>query len=336
MFKPKNKSQKKQYKIVFSFLVLFCFHGFFHSPQAQSESLRAGNSANIYVFFDRSHSYIEQKNSYIASNFITVGQNLNQNVEFHILGSNNFCQNIFYFMNNKIIFYNPSQYMTSAAWCEVELTNKKTRVQTNYKFILNKTFSAWCEEKDTNLHIGTTVKAVLNAFQSNVCSEKLIPLLSKTRVLNLSNTNLQDISPLAGFLQVRSLWLDNNKIKSLDSLGSLRNLVFLSLNNNNISNAEMIGEMSDLKWVFLNHNQIIDVDFASRLKTLKFLGLKGNLISNPEPLFALSPSTYIIVNNNPFVKMMCDIKKEKKSRVNNVISKNCFDVRPKNFMFANN
>ncbi len=223
--------------------------------------------------------------------------------------------------------------MSTSEWCDVQLTNPNTKAQVYYHFVLNKTFAYWCEEKDTNKPIGKTIDAVLNNFQSSTRYETTNPLIFKTRVLNLSNKGLEDISPLASLLQMRSLWLDNNHIHDINAIGSLKNLVFLSLNHNSISDTHILYEMTGLKWLFLNSNQIENVGFAEDLKNLKFLALKNNNISNPNPLFAASPSTYIVVNNNPFLKKMCSLKKNNLSSHKSK-EKNCFELaHSKNMMY---
>lgn len=303
-----------------SVLILFC-------SQAKAKTftnLPAENDSKVYVFFDQNHSFVKKNDSFVSTNYITTGFNLTNEFSIKILGSERFCKNIFYFSENKIIFYNPSQEMTSSGWCEVQITNKKIQKTIHYKFILNKTFSAWCQEKDTNLSIGKTVKAILNIFESNVCNDNFSPILAKARVLNLSNSHLDDVSPIAGFLQVRSLWLDNNEIETIDALGSMHNLVFLSLNNNYVSNAKSLGEMQALQWVFLNNNQIINIDFIHNLKTLKFLGINGNLVGDPTPLYGVSPSTYILANGNPFIKHLCK-KYNRSLSKDSYLFKNCLE-----------
>ena len=49
----------------------------------------------------------------------------------------------------------------------------------------------------------------------------------------------------------------------------------------------------------------MNVSFIQSLKKLKFLGLDGNLIGDPSPLLELSPSTFILANDNPFYKKLC-------------------------------
>lgn len=306
--------------------LLFLFS--FKNRQAQAQPRQNSESENlsrIYVFFDQDHSYVKKNDTLVSTNFITIEPIFAKETNRNIFGSEHYCKNLFYFSGNKIIFYNPSQAMSSAVWCQVQLTSKKTNKIANYKFLLNKTFSYWCQEKDTNLAIGKTVNAILNIFESSVCSENISPILTDTRVLNLSNSHLEDISPISGFLKVRSLWLDNNEIENLDALGSMQNLVFLSLNNNILSNVKTLGDIPGLQWIFLNNNQIINIDFVHKLKSLKFLGINGNLIGDPTPLYDVSSSTYVLADSNPFIKNLCKFpRKEKTSGEKNLFFlKNC-------------
>lgn len=283
--------------------------------------------SKIYVFFDQAHSFVQKKDTLLSTNYISVDFNIVKEATTNIFGSENFCKNIFYFSDNKIIFYNPSVYMSSAVWCQVQLTNIKTKKVFNYKFILNKTFSQWCEEKESNKSIGKTVKAILNIFDSKTCNEDIEPILAQTKVLNLSNMDIDDISPVAGFLKVRSLWLDNNKIEDVDALGSMQRLVFLSLNNNYISDVKSLGDMNGLKWVFLNNNQILNADFVFKLKSLKFLGMNGNLIEDPAPFYKVSSSTFVLAKGNPFVKTVCKFHKAMlySKNQNSYYMKNCME-----------
>ncbi len=301
-----NLINQNKCKLVVKFILLVSVSLFPFLARAQPSQIQKSDQVSrVYVFFDESHSFVQKNNTLVSTNFITVDSDFASDVSTNVFGSEQFCKNIFYFSGNKIIFYNPSQDMSSSVWCQIQISDHKTKKTSNYRFVLNKTFSSWCQEKDTNLSIGKTVKSVLNIFESKVCSDSIVPVLAQTRMLNLSNSHLDDLSPIAGFLQVRSLWLDNNEIESVEPLEAMQNLVFLSLNNNFISNAKSLGELSGLRWVFLNNNQIMGVDFIHNLKSLKFLGINGNLVGDATPLYDVSPSTYILANGNPFLKDMC-------------------------------
>ena len=133
-----------------------------HAFAQPLQTTQLDNISRVYVFFDSGHSFVQKKDAFVSTNFITIDSNFSKDISTNVFGSEYFCKNMFYFSENKIIFYNPSQNMSSAVWCQVQLTNKKTQKIAIYKFILNKTFSTWCQEKDTNLSIGKTVNASLN------------------------------------------------------------------------------------------------------------------------------------------------------------------------------
>jgi hypothetical protein len=123
--------------------------------------------------------------------------------------------------------------------------------------------------------------------------------------LNLSDSNLTDISPLGSFLKLRSLWLDYNQIQNVEPLGGLTRLAFLSLNNNHLKNVKSLNQLTNLRWLFLNHNKIQQLNFVDGMKNLKFLGLKSNEIIDTSSLSTLPQTTFVLATDNPVDNGQC-------------------------------
>jgi formylglycine-generating enzyme required for sulfatase activity len=90
-------------------------------------------------------------------------------------------------------------------------------------------------------------------------------------VLNLSDRNITDVSPLAGLTNLGWLYLHQNRISDISSLAGLTNLDMLYLDQNRISDISSLAGLTNLEILYLSQNQISDY---SLLKNLEINGCK--------------------------------------------------------------
>ena len=98
-------------------------------------------------------------------------------------------------------------------------------------------------------------------------------MLSTAKVLDLSNKNLEDLSPLS-------------------LVGPLPEL---NLSGNNISNVEALRALTSLRYLNLGQNKLADVGPLGLLTQLQTLTLSDNPISNLSPLGTLTNLEFIFV-----------------------------------------
>ena len=125
--------------------------------------------------------------------------------------------------------------------------------------------------------------------------------LIQLRKLYLGDNIIRDISPLAGLTQLRELHLGDNQINDISPLAGLTQLRNLALYRNQISDISALAGLTQLKWLYLAGNQISDISALAgltQLKWLGFLGLGGNQISDISPLANLTQLETLELTNN--------------------------------------
>ena len=124
----------------------------------------------------------------------------------------------------------------------------------------------------------------LNAQERDIFSIEGLEYAINLRTLYLYNNKISDISSLGNLTSLNKLYLYNNRISDISSLGNLTSLNALSLYSNQISDISDINNLTNLTYLQLANNQISDILALSNLFKLKELYLDNNQISNISPL----------------------------------------------------
>ena len=99
--------------------------------------------------------------------------------------------------------------------------------------------------------------------------------------------------------QVTKLDLSESEIAELKPLAGLTGLVFLNLSGNWISDLTPLAAMTGLVDLRLNGNQISDLKPLSGMTEMKLLQLDGNRITDLTPLATLIQTRFIELQDNP-------------------------------------
>ena len=145
-----------------------------------------------------------------------------------------------------------------------------------------------------------TQQLVLLDLSNNNISD-VTPLTGFTHLekLRLGNNNISDVTPLENLIELVELWLDNNNISDVTPLAELTQLVLLDLSNNNISDVTPLAELTYLTWLLqLSNNNISDVTPLENLIRLKVLNLWENNISDVTPLAELTQLELLNLSSN--------------------------------------
>lgn len=111
--------------------------------------------------------------------------------------------------------------------------------------------------------------------------------LADAQHLDLSQTQIADLSPLEWLMGLQSLELFDTQITDLAPLAGLRRLHMLSLNNTQITDLSPIAEMTRLRGLYLGNTQITDLKPLEGLTELQRLGLDRTRITDIAPLAGL-------------------------------------------------
>lgn len=96
-----------------------------------------------------------------------------------------------------------------------------------------------------------------------------------------------DIRNLESYINVKTLWLENNCIAKIERLGHMKHLRFLYLQNNRISKIEGLEGLTELVTLNLEHNAIRLVEGLAELTALEDLNLAHNYLLAVENLEGL-------------------------------------------------
>ncbi|KAL9655537.1 hypothetical protein ABK040_002204 [Willaertia magna] len=97
--------------------------------------------------------------------------------------------------------------------------------------------------------------------------------------LNLNNCNINEIINLENLINLRVLYLYNNKIKIIKNLNKNINLIHLYLHHNLIEKIEGLNNLLNLEKLYLNNNKIKYLENLNHLKNLKELYLQNQNIN---------------------------------------------------------
>lgn len=123
----------------------------------------------------------------------------------------------------------------------------------------------------------------------------------------LYNTNVSDLTPIAGLKNLKRLYIYNNekvtdisalkdltqltildisetKVTDITSLATLENLERLDISETDITDISAIGNLKDLKWLNMNDSKVTDISALESATALRYFLAKNTGISNITPL----------------------------------------------------
>lgn len=162
----------------------------------------------------------------------------------------------------------------------------------------HRTFSEWCEEKNTlSVPARQTVEAVMAVADTNDCIEAETRLTNLSE-LNLDQSQLSDLRPLTALPQLTILKLSGNNISDISPLAQLNNLTHLNLSHNRLSDLLPIAELDRLIYLDLAGNQISNIAPLSSLTGLNDLNLLSNRVRDLSPLAPLQDLVWLELSAN--------------------------------------
>lgn len=123
----------------------------------------------------------------------------------------------------------------------------------------------------------------------------------------LNNTNISDLTPIAGLKNLKRLYIYNDekiadisalknltqlailnisgtKVTDITSLATLKNLERLDISKTDITNISAIGNLKDLKWLNMNDTKVTDISALESTTALRYFLAKNTGISDITPL----------------------------------------------------
>jgi hypothetical protein len=108
--------------------------------------------------------------------------------------------------------------------------------------------------------------------------------LTKLEVLNLHDTKINDLSPIAGMTSLRQLTCGSNPLADMSPLRKLVNLEKLYLNHCRVTDLSIVGDLPVLSTLDVRDNRVKDIGVLSGCKQLKYVDISNNLVTSLRPL----------------------------------------------------
>ena len=112
-------------------------------------------------------------------------------------------------------------------------------------------------------------------------------------------TIFSDISPLAYFVNLKSLIFNANRISDLTPLAGLTKLTRLEIGWNQIADISPLAGMTQMEQLVLKNNQITDISALAGMTNLIQLWISDNQIANVSALSYMTKLTSLQLANNP-------------------------------------
>lgn len=169
-------------------------------------------------------------------------------------------------------------------------------------------FMDWCLNRE-QLPIAArrTMSVILQRAGTFNCARASENLMSLSQ-LDLSTSQISDLSPIQSLKTITRLKLINNQITDLTPLKSLTNLTELNLSYNQVKDVTPLQSLENLKLLNLSYNQVKDISPLQSLNKLNELNLNHNQVADISSLQPLERLTYLFVRNNPIQDETCPLK----------------------------
>jgi internalin A len=115
-----------------------------------------------------------------------------------------------------------------------------------------------------------------------------LPQLSQLQSLNLSFTQVSDLSPLQDLNNLQSLYLFDTQVSDLSPLQALTNLQSLNLSDTKVSDLSPLQDLNNLQSLNLVRTQVSDLSPLQALTNLQSLNLSFTQVSDLSPLQGLT------------------------------------------------
>lgn len=170
-----------------------------------------------------------------------------------------------------------------------------------------KSFMDWCRNKEKlSPAARRTMSVILQRAGTFNCARASENLMNLSQ-LDLSTSQISDITPLRSLTTITRLKLINNQISDLTPLQSLTNLTELNLSYNQVKDVTPLQSLENLNLLNLSYNQVKDVSPLQSLKKLNELNLNNNQVADISALQPLDRLTYLFVRDNPIQDETCPV-----------------------------
>lgn len=162
-------------------------------------------------------------------------------------------------------------------------------------------------------------------------TDELHQLLARNKIKISNNRNIKSINELAEFLLLEELELSGTQVSDISVIDVFTKLKKLDLSQNPVLEFAIIGELKNLEWLNISNTQVDDLDWVSKLKKLQYIDISGTQVKKLKSLSDLRMLKTLIASNTRIRKLkhISDIKSIKSLKIYNtrVSSNNVEDFK---------
>jgi len=225
-----------------------------------------------------------------------------------ILLSHKFNENDLSIKDNEIFDYKPRQYNNNKYSDDNyynDLHRKLFMFLENYNRLK---WQSYCVSKQQVYNEILTLEKsgkIDSLVLQNCNIENLTPIKGfvNLKSLNLNNDRVRKMNELSYFKKLSSLQLANNQIDSLEQFPVLNELKDLNLRNNVITNIDPLLVLTSLEKLDISTNKINDVRSFPKFKNLKSLNISGNTINDLAPFIEMKKLKSLDLSYSPLINL---------------------------------
>jgi Leucine-rich repeat (LRR) protein len=139
--------------------------------------------------------------------------------------------------------------------------------------------------------------------ESLKCQFKIDKMSPKTTSITIQFNNLNDLSFLRFYPNLKHLDLWANSIDDIEYISNLTELVFLNIGGNSITDLSPLASLKKLKKLNVSCNNINSIEPISKIITLTYLDLHTNQIVDLSPLENLINLNELNIDDNKFTSI---------------------------------
>ncbi|MEM7723302.1 MAG: leucine-rich repeat domain-containing protein [Pseudomonadota bacterium] len=124
--------------------------------------------------------------------------------------------------------------------------------------------------------------------------------LSELISVDLDNTKVADLSPIAQLTNLQRLSLRDTKVTDITPVAQLTNLQVLNLNDTQVADITPVARLANLQELYLNDTQVADLTPLASLDILRSLSFDNTQVADLAPLAQLA-SLYEVLFSNTHV-----------------------------------
>ena len=139
----------------------------------------------------------------------------------------------------------------------------------------------------------------VDLFDSTDAHIAKIKSWKKIQWLDISGSEVSDLSPLSGLTELTELGMLSTKVTNLTPLAGLNRLTVLNIEGAEVSNLTPLSGLSRLSYLYLVDTRVTDLSPLAGLRGLILLSVADSPMSDLSPIAGLNKLTWLNIRNTP-------------------------------------